>query len=146
MSWKLIKATAPKSRKILPAMPQEDIVSIVQSLDEETVTEKRDAAIVTLMSVSALRCCDIAALRLTDINWRENTVTVLQDKTDNYVTVPVEHKFLEPTADYILNWRPKCSSEYVFLSVRQPYRRLQPSGVGALVREAIKNAGIQHVH
>jgi len=145
MSWKLVKATAPRSRKVLPPFPQEDIVSIIQSLDEEAVADKRDAAVVTLMSVSALRCCDIGALRLTDINWRENTVTVLQDKTDNYVTIPVEHKFLEPTADYILNWRPKCSSEYVFLSVTQPYRRLQGEGIGALVRRAIKNAGIEHM-
>ncbi len=145
MSWKLIKVTSPRSRKVFPAMPQEDIVRIVQSLDKETMADKRDAAIITLMSVSALRCCDIGSLRLTDINWRENMVTVLQDKTNNYVTVPVEHKFLEPTADYILNWRPKCSSEYVFLSVTQPYRRLQRGGVGALVREAIMNAGIEHV-
>lgn len=144
-TWKLIKSTAPRSKKIIPAMPQEDIVTTVKSLDEDTMANKRDAAIITLMSVSALRCCDLSSLKLSDINWRENVITVFQSKTQNYVTVPVEHKFLEPVADYILNWRPKSSSEYIFLSVRHPYRKLEPDAISSLIGRDIKRAGINHV-
>jgi integrase len=46
----------------------------------------RDAAITLLAMTTGLRACDIINLRLADIDWRGQTIGIVQHKTHNPLT------------------------------------------------------------
>ena len=49
----------------------------------------RDAAITLLALTTGLRACDIIALRLADIDWRGQMISIVQQKTGNPLTLPL---------------------------------------------------------
>ena len=53
------------------------------------VIAARDAAITLLALTTGLRACDIVNLRLADIDWRARTAGIVQQKTNNPLTVPL---------------------------------------------------------
>ena len=53
------------------------------------VVSARDAAITLLALTTGLRACDIVDLRLADIDWRSRTAGIVQQKTNNPLTVPL---------------------------------------------------------
>ena len=144
-TWKLFIKSSPEHKKVLSPMPYEDIIAMIQSQNQDTVGDKRNTAVITLMAATALRCCDLAGLRRQDIDWRKNELIILQRKTGNYITIAVEHKFLEPLADYLLNYRPDSHDDHVFLSLRSPYRPLSAQAIGGIVYSAQRRANISHV-
>jgi integrase len=53
------------------------------------VVSARDAAITLLALLTGLRACDIVALRLGDVDWRGQTIGLVQQKTGNPLTLPL---------------------------------------------------------
>ena len=55
---------------------------------------------------TGLRACDIVALRLADVDWRGQTIGIVQQKTGNPLTLPLPALLLGKLADYVLDERP----------------------------------------
>ena len=49
----------------------------------------RERAIVKLLMYTGLRACDIAALRLEDIDWRRDVIRIMQQKTEIPLELPL---------------------------------------------------------
>ena len=62
----------------------------------------RDAAITLLALTTGLRACDIVDLRLADVDWRGQTISIVQQKTGNPLTVPLPALVAARLADYVL--------------------------------------------
>ena len=56
--------------------------------------------------VSGLRACYVAAMKLTDIDWINGEIKILQTKTAASVVLPLTKDVGEALSDYILNARP----------------------------------------
>ena len=84
----------------------------------------RDAAITLLALTTGLRACDIIDLRLGDIDWRGRTVGIVQQKTNNPLTVPLTDLLVGRLADYVLDERPDSGDDHVFLRCVAPHTRL----------------------
>jgi len=63
-------------------LPDRDRGLVRQACTAGAVSD-RDAAITLLALTTGLRACDIVNLRLGDIDWRERTVSIVQQKTHN---------------------------------------------------------------
>jgi integrase/recombinase XerD len=79
-----------KSREHLPSVwENDDIVSILSCIDRRNPTGKRDYAIILLALRLGLRGSDIKGLKLSNINWEQDTITIVQQKTKEPVALPL---------------------------------------------------------
>jgi integrase len=93
-----------------------------------------------------LRGEDIVSLRLSDIDWRSNEVSVIQSKTGGHIALPLMPDVGNAVADYILNARPLSESPYVFLRHRKPHTWLGNGPTGATIMKRYQEkAGIPYV-
>lgn len=75
----------------------------------------RNYAILSLITYSGLRKSDVSNMKLTNIDWRNNFITIIQQKNKKKHTIPLIAEIGNPILNYIKNER-KGSSEYVFLT------------------------------
>ena len=131
------------SVKVQPVLPKSDIAKMLDTIDRKTTAGKRAYAIMMLGTVLGLRACDVANLRLSDIDWINGEIKILQSKTAKTVVLPLTEDVGEALRDYILNGRPQSKSKQVFLCLRRPYAGMQSSvTIGEIFRDCCKAAGL----
>jgi integrase len=110
------------------------------------VVGARDAAITLLALTTGLRACDIVALRLEDIDWRGRTIGIVQQKTNNPLTVPLLALVTAKLADYVLDQRPGSDDDHVFLRSVAPHTRLADhASIYRVIAETFRRAGVTDV-
>ena len=77
--------------------------------------------------VLGLRGCDVRALQLTDINWREGEIRISQSKTGKPLALPLTSDVGKALRDYILNGRPHFDDPHVFLRHKPPIGPIKSS-------------------
>ena len=91
-----------------------------------TAMELRDIAIVLLGLRMGIRGGDICKLKLTDVSWKDCTVSFEQEKTGVFVTLPLPTDVGNSLYQYITKGRPNNSkSEQIFLSHKPPYEGIK---------------------
>ena len=137
----------PRSRdkKIIPCISVDEIRNVAEQVDRETPSGKRDNAILQLEIYTGLRAGDIANLRLTDIDWKNNEVRLVQGKTQEQLTLPLDKHAGAALIDYILNGRPKSNAPYMFLRSIAPYNKFKDGvSIACIFRKYLKKAGLSH--
>lgn len=76
----------------------------------------RDRAIALVAYYLGFRAQDIIQLSINDIDWKNNIVRKMQSKTKQIVELPLRPVVGNAILNYILNERPKISTDIVFLS------------------------------
>jgi integrase len=134
-----------RSHGILPVLDEKDQELVVRACASGMVTA-RDAAITLLALTTGLRACDIVGLRLVDIDWREKTIGIVQQKTHNPLTLPLPALLAAKLADYVLDERPDCGDDHVFLRSVAPHTRLADhASIYRVTAETFRKAGAAHV-
>ena len=142
----LLANPVPNRKKVLPCLENDEIEAIFSAVDTTTELGKRDFAIMKLALILGLRCVDIVNMKLSDINWRNNEICIVQEKNQTALALPLVTEVGNAIADYILNARPKSESSYIFLQIKKPYKRLQRQTTGAnLINRYQKKAGINRL-
>ncbi len=90
----------------MPVLAEDDLRLVVTACASEVVCA-RDAAITLLALSTGLRACDIVDLRLSDVDWRGQTISIVQRKTGNPLTVPLTELLTCRLANYVLRDRPR---------------------------------------
>jgi integrase len=108
---------------IIPALDDADEELVVRACASGAVSA-RDAAITLLALSTGLRACDIVGLRLGDVDWRGHTIGIVQQKTGNPLTLPLPALLLNKLACYVLDERPRCGDDHLFLRMKAPHTRL----------------------
>jgi integrase len=99
-----------------------------------------------LLAVSTgLRCCDIVALRLDQIDWRRDEIRLVQAKTSQPLVLPLSAWAGNAVAEWILHGRPDCDAPEVFVRLMAPFVKLGKSTGSTLMRRRLTRAGIDHV-
>jgi len=139
----VLNTPVKRKKRILPCFTHEEVDTILKQIDRETKEGKRDYAILFLASHTGLRAVDIANLRLTDLDWVNDTIRIIQRKTGRSLMLPLETDTGNAIAAYILEARPESDSEYVFLRSKAPYRKLADIGsMDNVLEKYQKKAGI----
>ena len=133
-----------KRRKNIPYLATAEIAAIKSVLIEPTSPlSSRDRAIGLLALETGLRCCDIAALTFSSINWDKDLMNITQQKTE------YPQKILLPTHcgnaiyDYIQNERPKTDVSEIFVRKVVPYVRLESRSLTQIAAIIAKAAGVR---
>ena len=99
----------------LPRMITEDELGAILSAQTSPEVESRNCAALLLMANMGLRCCEVVALTLDDVDFRNGTVTVAATKCQDARMLPLEKGAGAALADYICRHRPKSASRTIFL-------------------------------
>jgi integrase len=133
---------APRIKRIIPTLSDEENQRIRDSINSEKVT-LRDAAVVITGLSCGIRACDLIKLRLSDIDWLNDTITFKQSKTGNIVCLPLTPIIGNAIARYISEERPQASNDFVFVRQLAPFNPLTDhAACHAIVSRVFKKAGI----
>ena len=88
----------------------------MEGIETETPCGKRDYAMVLLAVSTGLRCCDIVALRLDEVDWRRDEIRLVQAKTATPLVLPLSALAGNAVAEWILYGRPDCDAPEVFVA------------------------------
>jgi integrase len=131
-----------RSRPIIEVLGGAEQDRVVAACTSGQVSE-RNAAITLLALVTGLRACDIIGLRLADVDWRGATISIVQQKTGNPLTLPLPPLVLGKLADYVLRERPATADEHVFVRVPAPHTRLADhASVHTVITRTFRAAGM----
>ena len=131
--WRL--ATLPKY------LSEEAVERMIASCDLTTPLGLRDRAVLLLLARLGLRAGDVAALKLSDLNWQEGTVQV-SGKSRRQHRLPLCQEVGDAILHY-LNYRPATDNDHVFLTTIAPIKGLSYQSVGKISTQAIERAGIE---
>ncbi len=141
----LLAHAAPRRVRALPCFTREETGLLLEGIETETPCGKRDYAMVLLAVSTGLRCCDIVALRLDEIDWRRDEIRLVQAKTSRPLMLPLSALAGNAVAEWILHGRPDCDAPQVFVRLQAPFVKLGNSTGSTLMRRRLTRAGIEHV-
>lgn len=98
-------------------------------LSPETPFTYRDRAICIIAMYLGLRGSDISNLKMNSIDWDNNTISIVQQKTTDPLKVPLLPIVGNAIFNYIKRDRPKgISVPEIFIWRKQPYRKMKLTG------------------
>jgi len=100
----------------------------------------RDRAVILLFARLGLRASDVAALRLTDIDWEDGSILV-QGKTRRQARLPLPQEVGDAVVAY-LERRPSVQDSCIFLRIVAPFRGLPAGNLSQIVRRGMRRAGV----
>ena len=99
----------------LPRAIGEDELAAMMSAEASPEVGSRNRAVLLLMANMGLRCCEVAALTLDDVDFRNGTVNVPATKSCDSRKLPLEAGAGAALAEYVAHHRPASDSRAVFL-------------------------------
>jgi integrase/recombinase XerD len=103
----------------------------------------RDRAILLLLARLGLRCSEVIALEIDDIDWRAGLLRVCISKSHRERVLPLPHDVGTALADYVQHYRPSGLSRRVFFGVNNPPHHFRdPVAITQMVKRNLVRAGI----
>jgi site-specific recombinase XerD len=123
---------------------KEEIIKLLNSIDIKTNRGKEDYLIISIICYLGLRISDVINLKLSDIDFNENTISIIQYKTDNQLMLPLIDKVKYPLLDYLKNVRTNDTDlDYIFITSNKPYRHhIELTKHNYIVKNYLVKAGI----
>lgn len=127
----------------MPSVYSEDeILRMESAINRVSPVGKRDYAIVLLATRLGLRLEDIRTLSFDELDFKSDTIRIVQDKTFTETHLPMTAELKTALIDYINNARPNIDG-VVFRVVAPPHDELTKTGIGACFRRALRKAKIE---
>lgn len=118
------KPSLPKYDCVPKGPAWNDVRRLLRFDSKTTTPSLRANAIIKLCAIYALRSSEVASLRLSDIDWREDTFCVKRAKRGGHQRYPLQYEVGEAILRYLTKGRPRCPCRNVFVTLGQPYRPL----------------------
>jgi integrase len=127
------------------ALTPDQVTRLLASFNSSVPSPKRGYAIVRCALDLGLRRGEIAKLQLTDIDWRNGTVTIKRTKVLRQDTLPLPAVTGQALADYVRFERPKTTNQAVFVRVLAPHDQpIGPDAIHRVIRDAYRRIGLKH--
>lgn len=134
-NWKL--AGLPKS------LNEQQRASLLGAFDQSTSVGRRDHAIALCLIGLGLRCNEVAALCLDEIDWRKGVLRIHHGKGQRVNLLPLSADIGRAIAQYIRHDRPSTQQRNVFVRHRPPIgESIKSCTVQAIIRRSFKRSGI----
>lgn len=128
---------APRVR-IIQTLTQDQVDAILDFYNSaDKPLELRDSAVLLLGMKMGLRGIDVVNLKFSDINWKNRTIHILQQKTKVELRLPMPTIVGNAIYRYIKDGRPESDSPNIFLTHRAPFNRMSRSQATTAVRRRI---------
>ena len=114
------------SRAAVPAGPSwDDVRRLLATTEGDRPADIRDRAILLLLAVYGLRAGEVTRLRLADLDWEQERLTVAGPKNGRARTSPLARPVGDAILRYLREARPATAHREVFLSLQAPVRPLR---------------------
>lgn len=123
------------------SLPATQVTALLAAHDRTTAVGLRDHAVLLTLARLGLRGGEIAALGLSDVDWRGGQL-VVHGKGARTEALPVPAEVGHALADYVTQGRPRCGYPALFVTARAPYQPLTPGAVRAIMGRACRRAGL----
>jgi site-specific recombinase XerD len=135
--WKL--ASLPR------ALKPDEIERLLNSFTDDLRWPRRGYAIIRCAWDMGLRSCEIANLKIDDIDWRAGIVTLRGTKSQRQDILPLPMETGQALADYLQNERPHSNHPEIFVRHMAPYDASITAGaIRNVIRRAYHRIGIPH--
>jgi site-specific recombinase XerD len=115
-----------------------EVRRLLEAAKGTTPAALRASAVLSLCSVYGLRSSEVARLRLTDFNWRDEIFTVQRAKRGRLQRYPIQYEVGEAILRYLTHGRARCPSRHIFLTLVPPYRPVHASSLWQIVSLRMK--------
>jgi integrase/recombinase XerD len=130
----------------LPQGPAwEDVKKLVTSVNGTSPVQIRSRCAILLCSVYGLRVGEVCCLRLEDIDWAQERISVRRPKQRKAQTYPLTTEVGNALLQYLKEGRPRCPHRQVLLTLRRPYRPVSVGALSTMTRKLQKEDGIARV-
>jgi integrase/recombinase XerD len=134
-----------RRREDLPrGLPAWQVRLLLDSCDRSSPVGRRDFAILLLLSRLGLRCGEVAALELGDVDWRAGEIKV-RGKGSRIDRLPLPSDVGEAIVEYLRHGRRRGFGRALFLTACAPIGGVSRGVVSDVVASACKRAGIPPV-
>jgi site-specific recombinase XerD len=145
----LVDAVPPVAAWKLAGLPKtlraEQVTALLASCGQDTLVGRRDYAILTVLARLGLRAGEVAALRLSDIDWRRGEITV-RGKGNRRERLPLPADVGQAIVSYLSTDHPTLAGREVFVRVRAPHGPLTRGAVTGVVASAAGRAGFGPIY
>jgi integrase/recombinase XerD len=131
----------------LPRGPKwQDVERLLLASQANTPTCIRNHAILLLFAVYGFRAGEVCRLRLEDIDWHRESISVLRTKQGERQSYPLIPTVGAALVRYLREVRQPTTLREIFVSREHPIRPLTTQGVYAMVRTHQRQLGIKPPH
>lgn len=132
----------PKAYKNLEFLSKDESDCIRKCLENSDNTlSLKERTIGWLLYFYGLRGTDITAMRLDNIDWRKDMITLIQSKTDYPLTLPLNAATGNSLFDYITTERAESDLKTIFVPRKNPNKPYQK--IAKIVQKIFKSAHIR---
>jgi integrase/recombinase XerD len=139
-----------------PALPKYDglpkgptwkeVRRLLQSTNGTSAAELRARAALSLCAIYALRSSEVARLRLSDFDWREEAFCIQRSKRGGFQRYPLQYEVGDAILGYLTEGRPRCACRHVFVTLNPPYRPIALASMWQIVSFRMKRLEIISSH
>lgn len=126
--------------------PWSEVKRLIASMGNNEPRDIRDRALVLLFAVYGFRATEVSTLRLEDIDWDLNLISVARVKRRGQQNYPLTTLVGNAIIDYLRQVRPQTGHRQIFLSLSRPYRPVTRSSLYSMVSQRMKALGIVSTH
>ena len=131
-----------KLSRLPRAISDQDAQKVLARIDRTTRVGLRDFAIIELLHTYGVRGSHVGALRLEDIEWRQNRIRFPALKGGKEVVEPLSDEVGEALLEYLRHGRPHVRRAEAFLTTCAPFQPLRSCNVTAIVAERMRRAEV----
>jgi site-specific recombinase XerD len=121
---------------------QSEIERVLAVCSGATGIERRNYAIIRLLSRLGLRANEVNTLRLDDVDWKNGYLLVRASKSRSERKLPLPQDVGEALLKYLQEGRPETSCREIFLRHTAPYVPLNCHAISGIVKCLLKKADI----
>lgn len=114
--------TVYKDRRVPEYYTADEVSKILSAIDRGNALGKRNYAMVLLGARYGLRISDIISLKLNELDFENNRISITQQKTGKPLTLDILPDVGWALIDYLKNGRPDVECDSVFLRHTHPYK------------------------
>lgn len=134
---------AKRIKRMYPGLSEENKEKVERYiLDETNNLSYRDRAIMLLIYYTGLRSCDVANLKIDNLDWQRGLLRIDQQKTGAELKLKLEPIIGNALYNYITAERHKVNIPNIFLAADHHYRAVKPATIGAICTRVMTAAGI----
>jgi site-specific recombinase XerD len=133
--------------EVLPSGPAwDDVRGLIERINTDQPRDIRDRAVLLLFSVYSFRAAEVSGLRLDDLDWEQEIISVARPKQRRPQQYPLVREVGDALLRYIRKVRPRCEHRQLFLTLPAPFRPLTRDALYAIVRRHFDRLGIPARH
>ncbi len=142
-----IKGPRIFAQENLPLGPsRQNVIGLLASVETNRPRDIRNRAILMLFAIYGLRATEVATLRLEDIDWEHDLITVPRVKGRGRQLYPLSTTVGNAILRYLQEVRQPCPRREVFLTFSVPLRPISRGGLYSVTKRHMLQLGISSPH